>query len=337
MSSQQKLVLSIIDFLNKSIEDGTVKQDDREGLEIAIQCIGEAFGVDPSDSEQSERLSIKPASLQSIFDVFVKTQAKVGSRVPQVSTNPPPVKFPSAEDKAKAEKLKQAGNAQMSSKSYDIAIESYTKAITLDASNPVYYSNRAAAYASKGDHSSAVSDAEKAIEVDPSFVKAYSRLGHAQYTLGDYTAAAAAFRRGLELDPSNANLKSGLSNSEDRISTDDGPPPLIPDENFPPAQSPGSLPNAGAGLGNMADMLGGMSGGGGLPDMASMMSNPMFMQMAQNMMANGGLESLMSNPAVANMMNRVQSGGGMPPMDELLQDPTLRNLAGRFGGAGAGQ
>jgi hypothetical protein len=114
---------------------------------------------------------------------------------------------------------------------------------------------------------------------------------HAHYTLGDYTAAAAAFRRGLELDPSNANLKSGLSNSEDRISTDDDPPPLIPDENFPPAQSPSSQPNAGAGLGNMADMLGGM-GGGGMPDMASMMSNPMFMQMAQNMMANGGLESL---------------------------------------------
>lgn len=35
MSSTQKLVLSIIDFLNKSIEDGTIKQDDREGLEVA--------------------------------------------------------------------------------------------------------------------------------------------------------------------------------------------------------------------------------------------------------------------------------------------------------------
>ena len=35
MSSKQKLVLSIIDFLNKSIQDGTVKQDDREGLEVA--------------------------------------------------------------------------------------------------------------------------------------------------------------------------------------------------------------------------------------------------------------------------------------------------------------
>lgn len=35
MSSKQKLVSSIIDFLNKSIDDGTVKQDDREGLEVA--------------------------------------------------------------------------------------------------------------------------------------------------------------------------------------------------------------------------------------------------------------------------------------------------------------
>lgn len=70
----------------------------------------------------------------------------------------------------------------MSNKKYDAAIESYTKAIAVDASNPVYYSNRAAAHASKGDHSSAVQDAEKAIEIDPSFVKAYSRLGYESAT-----------------------------------------------------------------------------------------------------------------------------------------------------------
>lgn len=66
----------------------------------------------------------------------------------------------------------------MSSKQYDAAIDSYTKAIELDATSPVYYSNRAAAYSSKNDHLSAVSDAEKSIEVDPSFVKAYHRLGY---------------------------------------------------------------------------------------------------------------------------------------------------------------
>lgn len=32
---QQRLVLSIIDFLNQSINDGTVKADDTESLEVA--------------------------------------------------------------------------------------------------------------------------------------------------------------------------------------------------------------------------------------------------------------------------------------------------------------
>ncbi|EGO02707.1 hypothetical protein SERLA73DRAFT_130961, partial [Serpula lacrymans var. lacrymans S7.3] len=68
---KQQLVLAIIDFLHQSIDDGTVKQDDKESLDIAIQCIGEAFGVDPVDEEQRERLSIEPAKLQSIFDVFL--------------------------------------------------------------------------------------------------------------------------------------------------------------------------------------------------------------------------------------------------------------------------
>ena len=190
--SQQKLVYAIIEFLNKSLEDGTVKQDDKEGLEVAsssqnllsdpmveltavsspVQCIGEAFGVDPSDDVQSERLSIKPATLETVFDLFLKTRDKVAS-----SSASPKSTTPTAEDKANADKLKQKGNSLMSGKSYDEAIETYTKAIELDPTNPVYYSNRAAAHSSKGDHLSATGDAEKAIEVDPSYVKAYHRLG----------------------------------------------------------------------------------------------------------------------------------------------------------------
>ena len=84
---------------------------------------------------------------------------------------------PSPEDKAQAEKAKQTGNAQMSTKDFDAAIESYDRAIALDPTNPVYFSNRAAAYSSKGDHLAAVGDAEQALAVDPKFVKAYHRLG----------------------------------------------------------------------------------------------------------------------------------------------------------------
>ncbi|TFY80187.1 hypothetical protein EWM64_g3825 [Hericium alpestre] len=225
---QQRLVLSIIDFLDQSIQDGTVKQDDKEGLEIAVQCIGEAFGVDPSNEEQINRLSVKPATLPTIFDVFLKTRDRLGSGSQSIPAHPAPVEppKPSSEDKAQAEKFKQEGNALMSSKQYDRAIEAYDKAIDLDPLNPIYYSNRAAAHSSKGDHLSAVGDAEKAIEVDTNF-------------------------------------------------------------------------------------------------------------MAQQMMANGGMEQLMSNPSVANMMERVRSGGGMPSMEELMTDPTLSGLASQFG-AGAG-
>jgi small glutamine-rich tetratricopeptide repeat-containing protein alpha len=84
---------------------------------------------------------------------------------------------PSAADKAKAEKHKQDGNNFIASKEYNRAIDAYTEAIALDPNNPVYYSNRAAAWSSTGDHAIAADDAEMAIAVDPKFVKAYSRLG----------------------------------------------------------------------------------------------------------------------------------------------------------------
>jgi small glutamine-rich tetratricopeptide repeat-containing protein alpha len=89
----------------------------------------------------------------------------------------------------------------------------------------------------------------------------------------------------------------------------------------------------------------GGAGAGGMPDLAGMMNNPAMMQMAQQMMANGGMERLMSNPAVANMVNyiesdrcviallilpfqmgRLNSGGDLPSMQELMADPALRDL-----------
>jgi hypothetical protein len=128
--------------------------------------------------------------------------------------------------------------------------------------------------------------------------------------LGDYKAAAAAFKKGVELDPTNANLKSGLQNALDRIPSDDdddddGPPPLVPEGDIPLSNTRAGPGAGAAGLGGMADMfrnMGGMGGAGGMPDLASLMNNPMMMQMAQQMMANGGMERLMSNPNVANMV-----------------------------------
>lgn len=329
----QKLVLSILDFLRDGMNDGTVKEDDKESLEVAIQCIGEAFGVDETNDQQRAQLSIKPATLKSIFDVYLKTQASRASTSaqPKATSTPTPA-GPSTTDKAEAEKLKQLGNQYMTSKKFTDAIDAYTKAIAFDPKNPVYYSNRAAAHSSNSDHAAAVTDAEKAIEVDPAFVKSYHRLGHAHYALGEYSDAAAAFKRGLDLEPSNANLRTGYEAAKQRA-----PPETDEDEDVPAMRS---APGAGAGvpdLASMANMFGGGGAGGGMPDLASMLSNPAIASMAQNLMANGGLDQLMSNPALANMASRLQQGGGMPSMSEIMGDPNLRDLAQQFmGGAGAG-
>lgn len=102
MASENKkaLVFSILEFLKKSCDDGTIGQDDQEGIEgkiidvtdcwglmlctilVAMQCIGEAFGVDPTDQAQQEAYSTKPANLLSIFEVYLKTKSKSKGQVP---------------------------------------------------------------------------------------------------------------------------------------------------------------------------------------------------------------------------------------------------------------
>jgi small glutamine-rich tetratricopeptide repeat-containing protein alpha len=149
--------------------------------------MAEAFGIDPESSEDKERYSLAPASLLSILDVFLKTKAKTStspsapSSAPSSSTGPAPTSASapaatSASDKARAEALKTKGNALMGQKLYDSAIEQYTQAIEVDA-NPVYFSNRAAAWGALGEHEKAVEDATRAIELDPKFAKGFSRLG----------------------------------------------------------------------------------------------------------------------------------------------------------------
>lgn len=57
------------------------------------------------------------------------------------------------------------------------AAEAYSKAISLDSTNPIYYSNRAAAYNKTNEYQPAVEDCHKALNLDPDYSKAYGRLG----------------------------------------------------------------------------------------------------------------------------------------------------------------
>ncbi|WVO16185.1 hypothetical protein L204_103856 [Cryptococcus depauperatus] len=332
-AKKKQLVFNFIDFLKISTRDGTVKEDDKESLDVAIQCIAEAFGVDPESAEDEKAYSIKPASLLSLLDVFAKTKAKSSTApAPQAPSQETTSSGPSEDDKAKAESLKAKGNQLMNQKLYDSAIEQYTEAINLDP-NPIYYSNRAAAWGGIGQHEKAIEDAQKALELNPKFARGYSRLGHAHFSLGNMADAIQAYEDGLALDPDNAVMKSALSTAKAKLSTEESSSSVADRE---PQGA-----NTGPGLGGMPDLasLAGALGGGagnGMPDLSSLMNNPQMMAMAQQMMSNGGLERLMQNPSIRNMAENMRNGGGMPDFGSLASDPSMRDLAQQFMGNGSG-
>lgn len=260
------------------------------------------------------QLAAPPApGLEAVWNVFLKTQSKAPAAQPAPAAKPAPAEAstladaegttPSADDKAAADKLKAEGNKAMSGKDYGAAIAAYTKAIKLDATSPVYFSNRAAAYSQAGAHDSAVDDAKKALELDSSFSKAYSRMGHALFSLGKFNEAIDAYQKGIELDPSSKVMQAGLDSAKKQAA-----------ESSDVSPSTSRSADAGAGAGSGANPFAGLGGlgGGGMPDLAGIMNNPDMQQMAANMMQNGSLQQLMSNPAVRSMAERMGSNGGTP-------------------------
>jgi small glutamine-rich tetratricopeptide repeat-containing protein alpha len=107
----------------------------------------------------------------------------------------------------------------MARKDYSAAIDLYTKALNIAPANPIYLSNRAAAYSASGQHAKAAEDAELAVAVDPKYSKAWSRLGLARYDLGDAKGAAEAYEQGIEAEGNGGSdaMKRGLETCKNRI------------------------------------------------------------------------------------------------------------------------
>ncbi|RGP77083.1 phosphatase [Fusarium longipes] len=337
-TSKQRLALAICDFLSASTNDGTLTADDKDSIDVAINCIAESFKVDPSDTS-AVSAAIGSQNLLQIYSVFEKARADK----PTAST-PAPAKL-TEEQKKEAEALKSKGNAAMAQKDYSAAINFYTQALAINASNAVYLSNRAAAHSANKDHASARSDAEAAVAIDPAYTKAWSRLGLARFALGDARGAMEAYERGIQHEGNGGSdaMKKGFETAKRRVQE------MEAEEDSLPRASPSAGGDAGAGgmpdLGSLASMFGGGAGGqgGGMPDLGSIMSNPMFANMAQKLMSNPDLmNNLMSNPQLRDMADRYSSGGGLPDINSLMSDPQIGEMArsmmgggnNPFGGAG---
>ncbi|KAH9865674.1 hypothetical protein J1614_009260 [Plenodomus biglobosus] len=364
--SKKRLALAILDFLQTSQTDGSVAPDDAEQLEVAANCIAEAFKVDVDD-EAAKKDALGGQNLLAIYNVYEKLKGKTTATTegsssaqearPATPQVPPAGASAAGPNKQEAERLKGLGNEAMKKKDYDSAIKHYTAALEVVPLNPIYLSNRAAAYSGQGKHELAKEDAEMAVAADPNYSKAWSRLGLAKYVLGDAKGAMEAYKSGMDAEGGGSEvMRKGYETAKKKVE-EEGGDVGAPDDDLSRG-APGGMGGGGGmpDLSSLAGMLGGMGGGGGggggMPDLAGLMQNPMMRQMAQNLMSNPDMmNNLMSNPRIAEMAQQFGGGGGagagrgggggggMPNMQDLMNDPNLAEMARNFmggGGAGAG-
>lgn len=125
-----------------------------------------------------------------------------------------------------ANKFKEQGNKFLQAKQFDEAIRAYTEAINLNPHDHVFFSNRSAAYLSKGDTDHALIDAERCIKINPTWPKGYSRRGAALHAMRKYDEAVKAYQEGLQHAPTDQGLKDGLAEVQKAKENSSNPNPM---------------------------------------------------------------------------------------------------------------
>jgi len=302
MDSYQQLASAIIAHFKNEISSKRLSDEAVESLEVAVQCIEEAYRLQDASYESMNSLPL--------LQMFQNKNSQAD---------------PSA--KAEAEIMKAEGNEYMKAEQYQKAIESYSKAIAKDGNNAVYYSNRAAAYTSLGNNRQAIINCETAIKIDPVYGKAYGRMGLAYLNEKDFERARESYEKAIRIEPNNQTYKTNLELAREKCAK----------AKSPPMGAPAGVPN----LGGM-DLSSLLSNPAVMNLASNFMQNPQMQNMFANMMggsqaqpnsATNSNSTPNSDNSTADTSSNTQSnaGTGMPQgfdPQSLLGGVNLNDIMG---------
>lgn len=326
------VIYHIIRFLQQEATSATISESQRESVEVAAECLADAYEIAADDADSAADLALDPAQFLDALKaagVFTAPTAPTPKPVSSEADMPPSFASPEEADKeadkrkAEADAHKQRGNRHIKDREWALAVEAYTEAISICPDNAVYYGNRAAAFSGMECDDEAIKDCERSLQINPKYVKAHSRMGNALLNKGDYEGAAACYEAALNLDPSNQTYAEQLALAERRRD----------EEHANNSKDKAGAVGAEKEADNEADVSANMPDLSkmnidNMPDLSqvnlnevmnSVMSNPDMMRVAQGMMG---------NPQMMNMAQSVlgqMSGSSIQDMVAQLSNPEAQN------------
>lgn len=134
------------------------------------------------------------------------------------------------------------------------------------------------------------------VKLKPDYAKAYSRLGAALTSLRKWRQAADnGYAHAMRLEPANSEYRANYEKAKAEADAA---------ERGGSSAQPDLSQLFGGGGGGMPDIAAMLSGAGGMEGLAGLMNNPQMMSMAQNMM---------QNPAFMQMAQGFMGGMAAPP------------------------
>ena len=153
--SKKQALFAVVEYLHELVATkGAVPADSVESVEVAIQCLNDAFGLEfDASAPQSSSLSLKARGL-GLEGVIASALGAPSSATSASSASAPatagatPINY--EQILAASEALKSQGNVFMKDTKYEAAIDSYAQAIKKSEGLPsanngarsVYYANR---------------------------------------------------------------------------------------------------------------------------------------------------------------------------------------------------
>ena len=140
-----------------------------------------------------------------------------------------------AEDKS-WEVLKEKGNALFKQKKYEEAIEYYEKAIKINNTIEVLYSNKGTCEKCLQKYKEAIRDYKKALEINPKNTKNLNRLASVYIIVGNLGEAKITQERALNFEPNNSVFKEQMSTIEKVIEDEEKMREKIKEQKFDEAE-----------------------------------------------------------------------------------------------------